>query len=134
MILIPSTPPSVTWKTVTLSNGDTFKLELTRPEFGTWLRAKCAPTVDEIIQIRLQCVTNWRDVFQPTQNGGRAELPFSQELFQSWCMGCPELFEAARALVAEFWTSGQTGDESKNLPAPPSAATPDTPSSDATAT
>jgi hypothetical protein len=134
MMMFPTSAPASTWHTIELKNGDSFKLELTRPSFQLWLSARCADTTDRYWALRVECVTNWRDMFQPTANGGRAEVPFTRENFESLCVLCPEVFDAARVLAAKLWDANAVpGDHEKNSPAPPDAATPATQPSDSTA-
>lgn len=124
MILLTDCAPLPRWETIATEDGD-FQVHITPPSYEQWVRTKWQSSLSAEILGRLECVTGWRDVFQPMPNGGKAELPFSRDAFAAMLRRNPSVFEQIGKLIKPLFdgpSDEQKATAEKNS-VPPSTET-----------
>lgn len=124
-LTLPTAASPIRWETIRTSDGD-FKIALTPPTFDQWLSARIQDDPEKLVRTRLQCVTGWRDVLTVCENGGKAEVPFTADNFQTLLMSDPAILTQVHDLCVKLFR-GRSETESKNSDPPPSAAIPEIP-------
>ncbi len=115
--------PRDQWKTATLAEGVEIGVRVERPSYEQLLASQTSPSSVERIAIRLETITDWRDVVDAEGK----PIPFSRDAFGDLLHAFPDA--AGRLLIAirPFFEAEETAR--KNSEPPPSAAIPAPPPS-----
>lgn len=120
--MISLTPrPKAAWHTIQLGGPDWLEVEITPPTIDALIADRTADALADVVANRLSCVTNWRNVIEPTADGGQIAVLFTREtlseLIRAYAPALNALLAALKPLFEPV-----SGEREKNSAPPPAAA------------
>lgn len=110
------------WERLDLTDEDHLRIEITPPTYQQVLTAACGTTTEAVLAARLECVTNWQEVYDVRdEDGARFEVPFSRDALGMLLTQFPGALAKLSELVRPLFVG-----EPKRANAQPSAPLSDT--------